>query len=144
MEFPLLVLICRCFDQRFALPAAKVRRVLGAAQFIGIQHLSGCAVGVVNVASRNLALCDARLALDLPRAALMPEQRFIELEGLRGSRDWLLWVEEVIGITAVVQSECDTLQVPAGATVRHVLRLPLETLPLLDLVALEPDAVIGD
>lgn len=144
MEFPLLVLLCRCAEQRFALPAALVTRVLGAAQFVAVQHLSGCAVGVVNVANVNLALCDSRLALGLPSAALLPEQRFIELEGWRGSRRWLLWVEEVIGVITVTQAQCDALPVPIGAPVKHALRLPLETVPLLDLVAIEPDAVIGD
>ena len=144
MDFPLLVLICRCFDQRFALPAAPVTRVLGVAQFVAIQQLSGCAVGVVNVANVNLTLCDSRLALGMSSAELLPEQRFIELEGLSGSRHWLLWVDEVIGIVTVDQAQCDALNVSNGATVRQALRLPLETVPLLNLHALEPNAVIGD
>ena len=145
MDFPLLVLICRCADRRFALPAATVTRVLGAAQFVGIQRLRGCAVGVVNVAGVNLALCDARLALNLPITALLPEQRFIELEGVHQSRRWLLWVEEVIGISAVSQAQCDALDVSNDdATVLHALRLPLETVPLLNLRAVESTAVIGD
>jgi chemotaxis signal transduction protein len=144
VEFPLLILLCRCADQRFALPAAPVTRVLGAAQFVAVQQMRSPAVGVVNVANVNLALCDSRLALGLPSAALLPEQRFIELDGVRESRRWLLWVEEVIGIFSVTQSQCDALPVSDGTPVRHALRLPLETVPLLDLVALEPDAVTGD
>ena len=144
MDFPSLVLICRCFDQRFALPAAKVARVLSAVQFVAIQQLSGGAVGVVNVAGVNLALCDSRRALGLPSVELLPEPRFIELEGLSGPRHWLLWVDEVIGIVTVHQAQCDALDVSNGATVRQVLRLPLETVPLLNLHALESNAVIGD
>ena len=139
-----MVLICRCFDQRFALPASQVTRVLGAVQFVSIQHLKGFAVGVVNVAGVNLALCDSRLALGLPSATLEPEQRFIEIEGLNQSRRWLLWVDEVVNIISVTQMQCDALQVPSAAPVTHTLRLPLETVPLLDLRVTEPTAVIGD
>lgn len=144
MEFPLLILLCRAAEQRFALTAGQVTRVLGAAQFVAVQQMRSPAVGVVNVAGVNLALCDSRLALGLPSAALLPEQRFIELEGLRGSSHWLLWVEEVIGAITVTQAQCDALPVPNGAPVRHALRLPLETVPLLDLLTLEPDAVAVD
>ena len=143
MEFPLLVVLCRCADQRFALPAASVRRVLGAAQFVAVQQMRSPAVGVVNIAGVNHALCDGRLALGLVSAELSPVQRFVELEGLRGSRHWLLWVEEVIDVFSVTQAQCDALPVPSGSPVQHVLRLPLETVPLLDLLAIEPDAVTG-
>ena len=145
MEFPLLVVLCRCLDQRFALPAAHVTRVLGAAQFVGIAGLGGCAVGIVNVAGVNLALCDVRVALGLASAELQPADHFVELESsAHGARRWLLWVEEVIGIISVTQAQCDALLTPEGAAVRHALRLPLESLPLLDLTVLEPSAVIGD
>ena len=145
MEFPLLVLICRCFEQPFALPAAQVARVLGAAQFVSIAGLAGCAVGVVNVAGVNLALCDSRIALGLASAGLNPADRFIELEALElGTRRWLLWVEEVVDIITVTRDQCDALHVADGALVRHALRLPLGTVPLLDLAALEPGAVISD
>ena len=142
MEFPLLVLVCRCEAQRFALPAAQVTRILGAVQFVSLTGLSGCAVGIVNVAGVNLALCDSRIALGLEQAELKPSDRFIELEPApQGTRCWLLWVEEVIEVITVTNDQCDTLRVADRATVRHALRLPLETVPLLNLLALEPDAV---
>ena len=145
MEFPLLVVMCRCLDQPFALPAAQVRRVLGAAQFVAVAGFGGCAVGIVNVAGVNLALCDSRVALGLSSAELKPTDRFIELEGSAlGASRWLLWVEEVLEIITVTQSQCDALHVADGALVRHALRLPLETVPLLDLASLEPGAVISD
>lgn len=144
MDFPLLVLLCRCLDQRFALPAAQVTRVLGAAQFVSIAGLGGCAVGIVNVAGVNLALCDSRIALGFASAAIVPADRFVELGAATpGTRRWLLWVEEVIGIITVTQAQCDLLSTPDGATVRHALRLPLETVPLLNLAALEPGVVIA-
>ncbi len=144
MEFPLLVLLCRCADRRFALPAAPVTRVLGAAQFVSLPGLGGCAVGIVNVANVNLGLCDSRIALGVPSAALSPTDRFIELEpALRSSSRWLLWVEEVVGIITVTSDQCDALHVAGDAFARHALRLPLESVALLNLAALEPSAVVS-
>ncbi len=142
VDSSLLVVLCRCAGLRFALPATQVRRVLGAVQFVSLTGLGGCVVGIVNVANVNLGLCDARIALGLTSAHLEPSHRFIELESATvGTRHWLLWVEEVIGIIAVTADQLDGLRVADNAVVRHALRLPLETVPLLDLAALEPGAV---
>ena len=145
VDLPPLILLCRCSNQRFALPAARVARVLSAAQFVSVAGLSGCAVGILNVANVNLALCDARIALGLPQVALLPTDHFIELEPIvLGARRWLLWVEEVIGIISVTDDQFDVLSVTEGAMVGHALRLPLlEAVPLLDLAAVEPNALVA-
>jgi chemotaxis signal transduction protein len=139
VEFPLLTLLCRAGKRRFLAPAASVARVMGAAAFTPVVGLPGAAVGVINVAGENLALVDSRLALGEAPGVLNPTQRFLQFDA---PRPWLLWVDEVESVQALNLEQCDALLVNEAAPARHAVRLNNETLPLIDLVTLEPGALI--
>jgi chemotaxis signal transduction protein len=139
MEFPLLTLLCRAGEARFAVPASAVVRVLGAAAFTPVAGLPGAAVGVVNVAGENLPLVAARGLLAQPTAALTLEQQFVLFDAPLG---WVLWVDGVDEVLNVHAEQCDALSVAPGSAARFALRLPHETVPLMDVDAIAPPALV--
>lgn len=123
-------------EQRFAMPAEAVERVLLAAEITSLSETPACVAGLLNLEGVVLPVLDLRRLLDLPTREPDAADRFIVLRA--GGRTLALWVDDVPG---VIERPPETLQpaeqvVPGIKRVRSVGRIGDDILLIHDLDAL--------
>jgi chemotaxis signal transduction protein len=132
-------LLVRLGGQRYGLPLTAVERVLPMAAVVVVPDTGEGLLGMLNLHGNVLPVADPHARLGMQRPEVAADHRLILL---RGTRPFLLWVDEV---DEVVVLGADAFSgVPSQQSspiVPTVVRLGDAIVPLLAPAALEPRGV---
>jgi purine-binding chemotaxis protein CheW len=127
------VVIFRLDEQRFALPLARVRRVLRAVEVTRLPHAPSIVSGVIDLQGEITPVLDMRRRLQLQEREVSVDDQFIIAQMSR--RSVALVVDEVHGVCELEQSDVIKANMigSAPAFIEGVIRLEESLVLIQDL-----------
>lgn len=134
------VLVSRIGQQRFALPASAVERILPMAALTPLADAPSGVVGILDVRGEVLPVINPRPRLGLDTPPLLPEQHLVLTAA--GTR-FLVWLDRAESLVQVPGAAIDRVEArEERPLVSGVVRMADGTVPVLSPEALDPGAII--
>jgi purine-binding chemotaxis protein CheW len=128
-------------DNRYALAAAFISRVLAMAAITPLADAPPGVIGLLNLHGNILPVVDPRPRLHLPTPAFHPDQRLLVVTA---PNVYLLWLDRVDDVLIAHPEDFRAVVVSPGAhpLSPFVLSVGDELIPVLSLEALNPGPII--
>ncbi len=141
MGFENTVVIAGIGDNRYALAASSISRVLAMAALTPLADAPPGVIGLLNLHGNILPVVDPRPRLHLPTPAFHPDQRLLVVTAPNA---YLLWMDRVDDVLVARPEDFRAVVAPPGAhpLSQFILSVGEEVIPVLSLEALNPGSIV--